>query len=170
MTTQLPTRYTTPPATIQPTPVQYLDFTGVQEDVMWAVGRAQRLGQLVRMEPVTPNDDGTVTARIYHTGPAYTLAMPIQLGADVETANRWDAWDYFSATMITARYLFIGSVTVTALWGIWWVVTTIGDFLNVYAGLIVGGICVVLILRLLMALLGGRGCPGVVSHCFGCRS
>ncbi|MGH7743360.1 MAG: hypothetical protein ACREQ5_00860 [Candidatus Dormibacteria bacterium] len=169
MTTQLPTHYTPPPT--QTTPLQYLDVTGVQEDVLWAVGRAQRLGQLARVDPAHHNDDGTVTVRIYHTGPAHTRHMPTPPGAEVDPP-RWDSWDYFSAGLLITRYLFVGGVVCVVLWRIGVAVSGIGAWFGANGATIIGVVGAIALVMLLLALLGrrGRGCPGVISHCFGCRN
>jgi hypothetical protein len=123
------------------------------------------------MDPVHPNDDGTVTARIYHTGPAYTLAMPIPLGADVER-TKWEPWDYVFAGLAVARHLFIGALVCTVLWGVWAVVTAIGDWFGTYGAMLVGTAGTIAMVMLLLALFGRggrRGCPGLISHCLGCR-
>jgi hypothetical protein len=154
-------------------PVQFQDLTGLSEDVLYAIGRAGRLGTLVRAEPVRENPDGTVTARVHTTEPLTLPEGPLALpgpAAPVEdwvpgqSRERWEAGDYVIAGLTVGKYATIGGIAYLAYVGISAVCTWIG--LN--SGAILGAVGTVLAVRLLLATLGGgRDCPGI--HCGGCN-
>jgi hypothetical protein len=153
-------------------PVQYQDLTGLQEDVLYAIGRAGRLGALVRAEPVRENPDGTVTARV-HATELITLpdapfalpgpAVPADDWVPGQPRERWETGDYVIAGLTACKYAVIGGIAYLAYVG----VSAVCAWIAVNSGAILGAIGAVLAVMLLLATLGGgKGCPGI--HCGGC--
>lgn len=160
----------TPPTTVTTEPVKFLDMTGVSEDVLWAIGRASRMGQLVRIESHTESPDGTIRARIAYTGetPQMPTALALPAGSTappvIDERWHWDSWDYFMAAIRVGQVAIAG----TAVWLIYEAVLWVRDLLATYGAQILGGIAAIVAVILLLALLGGgKGCAGI--HCGGCK-
>ena len=162
-----------PPTTATVEPVKFLDMTGVSEDVLWAIGRASRMGQLVRVEDHAERPDGTVRARIAYTGetpqmPATALALPgpARPAASAplpDEPQRWEAWDYIMAGLIATVVAMAGA----ALWGLYLAVMALGAWVAAHSAQIVGTLAIIAVIMLLALLGGGKACPGL--HCGGCR-
>lgn len=162
----------TPPATTTVEPVKYMDMTGVSEDVLWAIGRASRLGQLVRIESHTTLDNGRVHARVAYTGdtpqmPSTALALvpsPATAPPLIDERWHWDSWDYFMAAIRVGQVAIAG----TAVWLVTQAVLWVRDFLATYGAQILGGIAAIVLILIALLVLGGSGkCPGL--HCGGCK-
>ena len=159
-----------PPTTATVEPVKFLDMTGVSEDVLWAIGRASRMGQLVRVEDHAERPDGTVRARIAYSGetpqmPATALALPgpARPAPLLDERERWEAWDYVTAGLIATVVAMAGA----ALWGLYLAVMALGAWVAAHSAQIVGTLAIIAVIMLLALLGGGKACPGL--HCGGCR-
>jgi hypothetical protein len=169
---RLPATTTRLPSGATVSPVQFQDLTGLSEDVLYAIGRAGRLGTLVRAEPVRENPDGTVTARVHATEPL-TLpegplalpgpATPVEDWVSGQSRERWETGDYVIAGITACKYAAIGGIAYLAYVGI----SAVCAWVALHSGAILGAIGAVLAVMLLLATLGGgKGCPGI--HCAGC--
>lgn len=152
------------------TPVQFMDLTGLQEDVLWAIGNASRRGTLVRAAPKRSNADGTVTAEVHYVGEAPVLPSqvraPLALEGPAEPIEqgRWDSWDTFSACLLAGKVAIGGGIAYLVYLG----AVAAFTWLSVHLTAILGAIGAVLVVMLLLgAITGGKGCPGL--HCGGCR-
>lgn len=156
-----------PPVTVTVEPVRHWDMTDVPENVLWVIGRARRTGQLVRVDNTTDHPDGTVTARIHHTGAlALPGVTPLELTPDIGR-QRWDAGDYTVAVCVGGAAAIAG----TAVWLIYSAVTALGALLAIHSGVILPAlittVAVIGALLLILVPLAGKGCPGL--HCGGCK-
>lgn len=148
-------------------PVKFLDMTGVSEDVLWTIGRASRMGQLVRIESRTDHGDGTASARIAYIGdtpvmPVTTPALPGPAPV-IDERWHWDSWDYFMAAIRVGQVAVAGSAVWLVVQALLWV----RDLLATYGTQIVGGIAAIVVILIALLALGGGKCPGL--HCGGCR-
>lgn len=149
-------------------PVRVQNLTGLQEDVLYAVGYAQRVGALVRVEQVADGGHGSVTVRVHHTL-LVPLVLPKQLAA-VELGRARDWMDYVELGLRCAPWLLGGGIA----FGVYELIHKAAVWLGVHGHVIATGITSALagvaVLGLL-ALLGGGGRGGgcVGLHCGGCK-
>jgi hypothetical protein len=164
MTLVGPTRLT--PATTR-VAVRVQDLTGLKEDVLYAVGYAERVGALVRVEPVTDHGNGSVTVRVHHTL-LVPLVLPTQLAA-VRIGHYRDWMDYVEIGLRLAPWLLGAGL----LWVGYTVVTRVMDWFDVHSTVIAsvssGVLGLAALLGLLCLLGGGRGGGCVGLHCGGCK-
>lgn len=150
-------------------PVDTVDITGSPSDVMWTVGRYREMGALVRPPEMRPaTTPGVETARVRLL--VGTPVLPV--GPDTDRIH-YDTIDYLIAAAPLVKYGLITAAAGIVGYGIYRMVTAVGAWLNIHGAAIVDttlGIVGLAGLLLLLGLLrGGKGCPGITSHCGGCR-
>lgn len=157
-----PARYT-PKVTVAP--VQVIDLTGLQEEVLYALGRASRRGTLVRAEPLQTNPDGTVTVRAHYTvePPALPRPMLTERAPRPSGRERWETWDYVYAGLIVLGL----AATAATVWVAYLAVLAVCAWIAAHLTVIL--ISIAVLIGLIIFFGRSASCAGIITHCGGCR-
>jgi hypothetical protein len=136
---------------------------------MWTIGRYREMGALVRPpEMRTAPHPGEETARVLLI--AGSPVLPVGPGDPM----RYDTIDYLIAAAPIVKYTLAAGIAGTVLYGIYAAVQGVLAWFDVHGAAIVsGGLSIAGVIALIMLLGmfrgGGKSCPGIISHCLGCK-